>query len=165
MHSTSIALYQLRDGTCCGQARSLPFVLKMLKNSVSKYFDNAKAGDYSPLQYQDAHVNDEISGQGHSSHNITRQKSWSKWMSISFTVLPWMLSALLACIIVHYHTHGGDRFHQHKLYASQLTYSPAQDVIEYELKMYHSGISEAPVEFQGPPSKELDQAWDSLYNC
>lgn len=134
-------------------------------NAVAKYFDNAKAGNYSQLQYQDGHADEKISGQDHGSHNIARRQSWDKWLSISFNVLPWILSAVLACIIVRYHTHGSDRFHQHKLYASQLTYSPAQDMIEYEVKMYHKGVTEAPQEFQGPPSKELDRAWDSLYNC
>lgn len=80
-------------------------------------------------------------------------------------LLPWAFAIVLTCIIIHDRGFGSDRFGQHKLFPSQLTYSPAQNEIQYELRMHHTNIIDAPEEFQGPPSHTLDHAWDKLFNC
>jgi hypothetical protein len=46
-----------------------------------------------------------------------------------------------------------------------MTYSPAQEAIEYKIEVFHQNIETAPSQFQGPPSAELDQAWEDLYQC
>ncbi|TFK38461.1 hypothetical protein BDQ12DRAFT_112969 [Crucibulum laeve] len=43
-------------------------------------------------------------------------------------------------------------------------FSPAQDVIEYEVKTFHVGFEGDMTVYQGEPSKELDEAWEDLYN-
>ena len=90
-------------------------------------------------------------------------RRWYRYLYITNTVISWTLVFLLSVIIIYERTTGPDRFRQHKLYPSQLTYSPAQDVIEYEVKVFHKGQEDMPSRFQGPPSPELDEAWESLY--
>jgi hypothetical protein len=50
---------------------------------------------------------------------------------------------------------------------SKLTYraAPAQEVLEYEIRKFHGGFHSDLSIYQGPPSDELDQAWEDLYNC
>lgn len=69
----------------------------------------------------------------------------------------------LSITLIRDRTTGLDRFRQHKLFPSQLTYSPTQDFIEYEVKVFHKGQEDMPSKFQGPPSPELEQAWEDLY--
>lgn len=92
-------------------------------------------------------------------------REWNQFSVIASIAIPWLLLAIVLSRNAYYTLYGTDRFHQHKLYPSQLTYSPAQDEIEYEVKMYHTGIEYAPAEFQGPPSESLDRAWDGIFNC
>jgi hypothetical protein len=97
-----------------------------------------------------------------------RQSPWRQWLPyviILNTVVSWGLVIGLSIIIINSRMTGADRFRQHKLYPAQLTYSPAQDEIEYEVKVFHKGIEDAPSEFQGPPSAQLDNAWEDLYTC
>ncbi|CEJ92866.1 hypothetical protein VHEMI08494 [[Torrubiella] hemipterigena] len=99
-----------------------------------------------------------------SARNGIQLREWNQFSVITSIAIPWLLFAIVLSSNAYYTLYGTDRFHQHKLYPSQLTYSPAQDEIEYEVKMYHTGIEYAPVEFQGPPSESLDRAWDSIFN-
>lgn len=100
-----------------------------------------------------------------SGRNGSYLREWNQFSGIASIAIPWILLAIVLSSNTYYTLYGTDRFHQHKFYSSQLTYSPAQDEIEYEVKMYHTGIEHAPVEFQGPPSESLDRAWDSIFNC
>lgn len=88
---------------------------------------------------------------------------WLRYLYISNTVISWTLVVLLSVVVIYDRTTGPDRFRQHKLFPSQLTYSPAQDAIEYEVKVFHKGQEDMPSQFQGPSSPELDQAWEDLY--
>ncbi|KAJ8516158.1 hypothetical protein ONZ45_g6500 [Pleurotus djamor] len=43
-------------------------------------------------------------------------------------------------------------------------YSPAQDVVEYEIKRFNTGFLDEPKSvFQGPPTDAMDAAWQDLY--
>lgn len=46
----------------------------------------------------------------------------------------------------------------------QILYSPAQDAIEYETRVFHEGFGKDKSIYQQPPSPEVDEAWDELYN-
>lgn len=84
-------------------------------------------------------------------------------------VVAWMLVCLFAYREIMSQTWGWDRFRQHKAFSAQLTYSPAQEAIEYNVHVFQQGIEAqpgaVPPEFAGPPSNRLDQAWSDLYNC
>ena len=90
-------------------------------------------------------------------------RPWLRYIYLANTVVSWTLVVVLSIIIIYGRTTGVDRFRQHKLYPSQLTYSPAQDAIEYEVKVFHKGQEDMPSRYQGPASPELDQAWEDLY--
>lgn len=78
--------------------------------------------------------------------------------------LSWLISIILGCIVIHDRVNGADRFRQHKLYPAQLTYSPAQDAITYQVRKFHPTTLHAQPQFHGPSSDALDQAWVDLYN-
>lgn len=102
-----------------------------------------------------------------SSHSL-RDDWWGRWGKYIIAIniiIPWLLVVACAGILLHYSHPGKDRFRQHKLYPSQLTYSPAQEAIEYKVEVFHQNVESAPSQFQGPPSAELDQAWEDLYQC
>ncbi|KAL4256453.1 ustYa family protein [Pleurotus pulmonarius] len=45
-----------------------------------------------------------------------------------------------------------------------LVYSPAQDIVQYEIKRFNTGfMDEHPTVFQGPPTDAMDEAWRELY--
>ncbi|KAF5325795.1 hypothetical protein D9611_000059 [Ephemerocybe angulata] len=46
----------------------------------------------------------------------------------------------------------------------QAYYSPAEDVIEYETRVFHEGFGKGRTIYQMAPSPEVDAAWDDLYN-
>ncbi|PTB48341.1 hypothetical protein M431DRAFT_100297 [Trichoderma harzianum CBS 226.95] len=98
------------------------------------------------------------------SHGSARRNSLSSYLIIASKIFPWILSFILATIIIYDRTNGWDRFRQHKLYASHQAYSPAQNEIEYKLTKFHTNIVDAPDEFQGGPSEILNKAWDGLFN-
>lgn len=43
-------------------------------------------------------------------------------------------------------------------------YSPAQDALEYETRVFHEGLGADRTIYQMPPSPEVDKAWTDLYN-
>lgn len=43
--------------------------------------------------------------------------------------------------------------------------APAQDAVEYETRVFHEGFGKDTSIYQQPPSPEVDEAWDELYNC
>ncbi|KAF4635476.1 hypothetical protein G7Y89_g2625 [Cudoniella acicularis] len=45
----------------------------------------------------------------------------------------------------------------------QQIYSPAQDALEYKTVVFHSNAASDSTPYQGPPSEEVDAAWDVLY--
>ncbi|KAJ8093875.1 hypothetical protein PM082_009742 [Marasmius tenuissimus] len=47
----------------------------------------------------------------------------------------------------------------------QLLYSPANHLIEHQVTTFHSAIQGDMTEYMGPPSPEVDNAWDDLYKC
>ncbi|KAG6856703.1 hypothetical protein H0H87_001492 [Tephrocybe sp. NHM501043] len=47
----------------------------------------------------------------------------------------------------------------------QVLYSPAQEAVEYKAVKFHSILHGGPPDvFDGPPSPELDAAWENIYN-
>lgn len=94
-----------------------------------------------------------------------RRNFLSAYLITATKIFPWILSFILAAIIIYDRTNGWDRFRQHKLYASHQAYSPAQNEISYKLTKFHTNIVDAPNEFQGGPSETLNRAWDDLFNC
>ncbi|KAF9453956.1 hypothetical protein P691DRAFT_770961 [Macrolepiota fuliginosa MF-IS2] len=42
-------------------------------------------------------------------------------------------------------------------------YSPAQDIIEYEVKVFNEGFGEHTSIYQQGPSPEVDEAWEDMY--
>ncbi|KAF5313158.1 hypothetical protein D9619_003703 [Psilocybe cf. subviscida] len=49
-------------------------------------------------------------------------------------------------------------------YRPHLLYSPADRVVKYEVKTFNFGIGDDLSPFQQPPSDELDEMWEDLYN-
>lgn len=47
---------------------------------------------------------------------------------------------------------------------TQFLYSPAQDALEYETRVFHESFGKDISIYQQPPSPEVDKAWDELYN-
>ncbi|KAF5326655.1 hypothetical protein D9619_004746 [Psilocybe cf. subviscida] len=47
---------------------------------------------------------------------------------------------------------------------SELLYTPAQDITSYQVKTFNFGIGDDLSPFQRPPSDELDDMWQELYN-
>jgi len=47
---------------------------------------------------------------------------------------------------------------------SQVLFSPAQNVVEYQPKRFTYGFGNDTTIYQGEPSKEVDEAWEALYN-
>lgn len=47
----------------------------------------------------------------------------------------------------------------------QSLYSPAQDVLKSRVIKAANGFRQDTTIFQGEPSPELDEAWESLYSC
>ncbi|KAK1220882.1 hypothetical protein PQX77_016316 [Marasmius sp. AFHP31] len=45
----------------------------------------------------------------------------------------------------------------------QLLYSPANHLIEHQVTTFHSAIQGDTTEYMGPPSPEVDKAWNDLY--
>jgi len=126
-------------------------------------FHKMNKDSYDPL------LNDDDAGlEGHENSQILQKSQWRRWSRHIIAcniVLPWLTTFLLVVILVYHNTNGADRFRQHKLYPAQLTYSPAQEAIRYKVQSFHQNIEDAPSEFQGPPSHQLDKAWTDLYQC
>lgn len=120
---------------------------------------------YDPLLTGDYGEDTILENTSRLSHGSTRRNSLSSYLITAAKIFPWILSFILATIIIYDRTNGWDRFRQHKLYASQQAYSPAQNEIEYKLTKFHTNIVDAPDEFQGGPSETLNKAWDDLFNC
>ncbi|KAJ3552560.1 hypothetical protein NM688_g4090 [Phlebia brevispora] len=55
------------------------------------------------------------------------------------------------------------RSHVPAKHTCQLLYSPAEEVVEYEVKQWQAGIWE-PTIYEGKPSDKLDRVWSDLYN-
>ncbi|KAF3070145.1 hypothetical protein CFAM422_006618 [Trichoderma lentiforme] len=119
---------------------------------------------YDPLLTGDYGEDTILENTSRLSHGSTRRNSLSSYLIAASKIFPWILSFILATIIIYDSTNGWDRFRQHKLYASQQAYSPAQNEIEYKLTKFHTNIVDAPDEFQGGPSETLNKAWDDLFN-
>ncbi|KAK7687809.1 hypothetical protein QCA50_009028 [Cerrena zonata] len=47
---------------------------------------------------------------------------------------------------------------------SQVVYSPLQHLLEYKPVLYSNGLRDQMSVYQGEPSREVDQAWEDLYN-
>jgi hypothetical protein len=125
--------------------------------------------DYAPVSNSES-PRDSVSDDLHEKFQApSKPRRWLFWLNVSSHILAWTLvCTLLYCNIVP-RTWGWNRFQQHKLLPAQLTYSPAQTAIEYEVDVFRQGI-EGEVNgvdpaFSGPPSDELDAAWSGLYNC
>ena len=43
--------------------------------------------------------------------------------------------------------------------------APAQDAVEYEIRVFHEGFGSDKSIYQKDPSPEVDNAWDEMYNC
>ncbi|UKZ82917.1 hypothetical protein TrVFT333_010717 [Trichoderma virens FT-333] len=119
---------------------------------------------YNPLLAEDYGEDAAFEVTATPTHTNTRRNCLSRYLIIASKIFPWILSAILVSIIIYDRSNGWDRFRQHKFYASQQTYSPAQDEISYKLTKFHTNIVDAPSEFQGGPSEALNQAWDGLFN-
>ncbi|KAK7890231.1 hypothetical protein LTR67_008116 [Exophiala xenobiotica] len=79
------------------------------------------------------------------------------------TIIGWALVVVLSLALLHNNVWGSDRFQQTKLFPAQLTYSPAQDEIEYRVQTFQQNLQDSLLEFQDP--EMVDQAWSDLYNC
>lgn len=42
-------------------------------------------------------------------------------------------------------------------------YSPANDAVEWEAVVFHNNFHEDRTQYQGPPTDEVDKAWEGLY--
>jgi hypothetical protein len=95
-------------------------------------------------------------------HNYRRLFAWSLFCNVVLLII----SGSVMVVTIRANTWGWNRFQQTKLFPSQLTYSPAQDAIEYEVRVFNPAVKETlPAEFQQPPGEKLDAAWMSLYQC
>ncbi|KAL7952496.1 hypothetical protein V8C34DRAFT_299191 [Trichoderma compactum] len=119
---------------------------------------------YDPLLTSNYREDTILENSSRLSQGNTRRNLLSAYFITATKIFPWILSFILATIIIYDRTSGWDRFRQHKLYASQQTYSPAQNEISYKLTKFHTNIVDAPNEFQGGPSETLNRAWDDLFN-
>jgi hypothetical protein len=154
--------------------QSVSLVLILPQNKMSLFSSQRRYRDYARVP-DDESTRDSIS-------NITTEdlpekairpqtasRRWLSWLNLISHAVSWTLvAALLYCNIVP-RTWGWNRFEQHRLLPAQLTYSPAQTAVEYEVNVFRQGI-EGEVDgvdpaFAGPPSDELDAAWSGLYNC
>jgi hypothetical protein len=97
-----------------------------------------------------------------------RRERWSLAQVLA-QLVPWALVLGLLYGHIRSRTWGWNNLNQHKMFQSQLSYSPAQDEVEYVLKVFEQGVDGVAggmsPEFQGPPSDELDEAWTNLYRC
>jgi hypothetical protein len=75
-------------------------------------------------------------------------------------ILPWTIVTILLIDVVRIRMKGMGA--PHKLYPSQLTYSPATPEIEYVVKTFDHNLVNSPIEFQHPDT--VDQAWKDLYD-
>lgn len=96
-------------------------------------------------------------------------RKWIRYLNLTSHILAWALVVILSYCVIRTRTWGYNRFRQQKGFPAQLTYSPAQDSIEYEVKVFRQGFETraggVDPEFTGPPSDRLDKAWSDLYNC
>jgi len=51
------------------------------------------------------------------------------------------------------------------VYRDQEVYSPARDAIEYQTTVFVSSFGEHKTKYQGPPTDEVDENWDELYDA
>ncbi|KAJ8091063.1 hypothetical protein PM082_024673 [Marasmius tenuissimus] len=58
---------------------------------------------------------------------------------------------------------GGDEKDHQSGQGERLLYSPVNHLIEHEVVTFHSGINGDTTKYMGPPSPEVDAAWDELY--
>ncbi|PQE19437.1 tat pathway signal sequence protein [Rutstroemia sp. NJR-2017a BBW] len=91
--------------------------------------------------------------------------SWEKLRqnlkrSIRATLLPWLIcTSLFIWILVPSRSPMRER----EVFL-QLTYSPVQHLLEYEVRKFRLGLGDDITEYQGEPSPELDERWNSLYS-
>ncbi|KAL7941443.1 hypothetical protein V8C42DRAFT_335141 [Trichoderma barbatum] len=123
-----------------------------------------KKDSYNRLLAEDYGEDDSIETTACPTNGNIRRNCLSAHFITASKIFPWILSVMLASIIIYDRSNGWDRFRQHKSYASQQTYSPAQDEVTYKLTKFHTNIVDAPSEFQGGPSEALNRAWDELFN-
>jgi hypothetical protein len=146
--------------------------LNLSPTNMPPFTTRARYQDYTPVSGSESprySVSDDLPEKFQSPRTPRR---WLYWLNLSSHVLAWTLvGTLLYCNIVP-RTWGWNRFQQHKLLPAQLTYSPAQTSIEYEVKVFRQGFENDPYDpdgvdpvFAGPPSDELDASWSNLYNC
>ncbi|KAF3802774.1 Cyclochlorotine biosynthesis protein O [Colletotrichum gloeosporioides] len=82
-----------------------------------------------------------------------------KQLSLVLIVCWWFLGT----IGVSY-TYAQYRITRAKHLCGQLLYSPAQDVIEYQLQTFTQGFGDGVTEYWGAPSEEMDQRWAELWH-
>ncbi|TPX18223.1 uncharacterized protein E0L32_002732 [Thyridium curvatum] len=114
---------------------------------------------YRPLQGLSGDDEDEIKA------SVTRF-SWSnnpgrdRWVQLAI-IIPWLLLALVVSLSVSGAKEGAITS---TCQDAQVVYSPAQSVIEYELRKFTDEFEDYRSVFQGPPTDARDNAWESLYD-
>ncbi|KAF9467182.1 hypothetical protein BDZ94DRAFT_58297 [Collybia nuda] len=109
------------------------------------------SSEYSPLVHDDG-------------EHVPRhpRRTWAKNRVLLYTVIA--IQAILNLVLFgiglrFYHQRGPSN----PLFPQSL-YSPVQDILKYEVRTFHGGFRPGDKStYQGPPSKEIDDAWEDLY--
>ncbi|KAL0564193.1 hypothetical protein V5O48_017862 [Marasmius crinis-equi] len=118
--------------------------------------DSYDSGSYEPL----LHGNDDFGNEPRSIPNGVLHRRARRW---KFERL--VIYLLVATNVISLLSFFGVWMQRKPISSSeqQLLYSPANHLLEQEVVTFHSAVHNDTTEYMGPPSPEVDQAWDDLY--
>jgi len=110
------------------------------------------------------------------SHELSRYQTTTKTTPYLWIILPWCLLLVLSMWLLFQQYYrepvqvSVSRLLYSKLIAVYLHFlpkidslGPAQDALGYEIKKFRLGLHDDITEYQGDPTPELDERWESLY--
>ncbi|KAF2432520.1 hypothetical protein EJ08DRAFT_630275 [Tothia fuscella] len=116
--------------------------------------EKEKSDEQHLLPYKDDYGKDEV-------HTVFAQRKHPSLAVYLLIVLPWLALIVLSGWV-------GDQYrnrHRASSIFPNLLYSPANDAIRYEKRLFHAGEGDDITQYQGYPSPELDRRWLDLYRC
>ncbi|PPJ55252.1 hypothetical protein CBER1_04281 [Cercospora berteroae] len=93
-----------------------------------------------------------------------RSNRWYKEWSFTILVSHIVAVVLWAVSIALMYQYATFRAQKAAKFCGQVTYSPAQEVVEYELRVFSQGSPAEHTDYWGPPNEENNRLWRELWN-